>query len=71
MRHDVVFREITGRGYRSPNVPAQMMERSASFCEIRNKEEQTGKRWNAASNGAIRVMRKQESAEAIVAQRRE
>jgi hypothetical protein len=42
MRHDVVFREITGWGYRSPNVPAQMMERSASFCEIRNKEERTG-----------------------------
>jgi len=40
MRYDVVFSEITGRGYRYPNVPARIME-AQPFRDIRNKEEQT------------------------------
>jgi len=37
MRHNVVSSEITGRGYRFPNVPAQMTEDSASFVKDETK----------------------------------
>ncbi len=67
VRHDVVFSEKTGRGYRYPNVPAQMMENSASFVRYETKMSRQETSY-AASCGAIRMKRKQESAEAIVAQ---
>jgi hypothetical protein len=70
MRHDVVSSEITGRGYRFPNVPAQMMEVSAPFVRYETKTSRQ-EAYFAASYGVIRMVRKQESAEAIVAQRRE
>ena len=31
MQYEIVSSEITGRGYRYPNVPAQMMESSATL----------------------------------------
>ena len=37
MQYDVVSSEITGRGYRFQNVPAQMMEVSASFVRYEIK----------------------------------
>jgi hypothetical protein len=70
MRHNVVSREITGRGYRYPNVPAQMMEDSAPSVRYETKK-RNQEMSCAASCGAIRMVRRQESAEAIVAQRRE
>jgi hypothetical protein len=69
MQHNVVSSEITGRGYRFPNVPAQTMKLCLA-CEIRNIMSRQEACY-AASCGAIGMMRKQESAEAIVAQRRE
>ncbi len=62
----VVSSEITGRGYLLPNVPAQMMECSASF--VRYELKKADREWYyAASCGVIRMVRRQESAEAIVA----
>ncbi|MDO9528331.1 MAG: hypothetical protein Q7J27_04135 [Syntrophales bacterium] len=37
MRHNVVSSEITGRGYRSPNVPAQIMGSSALSVRYETK----------------------------------
>ena len=59
MRHDVVPSEITGRGYRNPNVPAPIDGQSSHIGEIRNKEGGQGTNY-AASCGAIRMVRKQE-----------
>ncbi len=42
MRHDSVSSEITGRGYRYPNVPASMMESQATLVRYETKEGQTG-----------------------------
>ena len=70
MQHNAVSSEITGRGYRFPNVPAQMMEGTASFVRYETKMSRQETSY-AASCGEIRMMRKQESAEAIVAQCRE
>ena len=66
MQHNVVSSEITGRGYRFPNVPAQMVEGSASF--VRYETKRVEQEINcAALYGVIRMMRRQESAEVIVA----
>ncbi len=70
MRHDVVSSENTGRGHRFPNVPAPMMEGQATLVRYETKKAGQEARY-AASFGAIRVVRRQESAEAIVAQHRE
>ena len=42
IRRDVVPSEITGRGYRLPNVPAQMMECSASSVRYELKKSSQG-----------------------------
>ncbi len=70
MRHNIVSSEITGRGYRFPNVPAQMEERLRPSVRYETKKSRQETIY-AASYGAIRMVREQESAEAIVAQRRE
>jgi hypothetical protein len=55
MRHDVVSSEITGKGYRYPNVPAQTMEGSAKTVRYESKmsRQETS---CAASCGAIRIV---------------
>ena len=63
--------EITGWGYRYPNVPAQMQERSASSVRYKTEDEQTGNDGSKTPCGAIRQVRKQESADVIVAKCRE
>ena len=68
MRYDVVFSEITGRGYRYPKCPGTDYGSSA-FSVIYETKKSRQKMSHTALCGAIRMMRKQESAEAIVAQR--
>ena len=70
MRHDVVSSENTGRGHRYPNVPAPMMEGPATLMIYETKKAGRETRY-AASFGVIRVVKRQESAEVIVAQHRE
>ncbi len=55
MRHNVVSSETTGRGYRFPNVPAQMMENSASFVRYETKMSRQEMN-SAASCEVIRVV---------------
>ena len=55
MRYNVASGEITGRGYRFPNVPAQMMEDPASF--VRHETKMVRQEINyAALCGVIRMM---------------
>lgn len=70
MRHDVVFSENYRQGLPVKQVPAQATEGSALSVrhEVKKSKQETN---SAAPCGVIRMMRKQESAEAIVAQRRE
>lgn len=67
MRCCIVPSKITGRGYRYPKVPAQTKEGSASFVRYEKKDEQTGNICDAAPYRAICMVRRQESAEVIVA----
>lgn len=69
MQHNEVSSEITDRGYRFQNVPAQIGGLSP-FVRYESKMSRQEMSY-AASYGVIRMVRKQESAEAIVAQRRE
>ncbi|MDL1975124.1 MAG: hypothetical protein LWX55_10210 [Deltaproteobacteria bacterium] len=55
MRHSVVSSEITGRGYRFPNVPAPMTEGQATLVRYEtNKGRQEAS--YVASCGAIRMV---------------
>jgi len=65
-----VSSEITGRGYRFPNVPAQILEYSALSVRYETKTSKQGT-CHAASCGVIHMVWKQESAEAILAECRE